>query len=182
MRQNVRRGVLRRLHFQGPRRINYVFIRFTLSRTKNIINVSDARKSEKGHKEYFGRFCLCKCHGIFFPWLCFPCWMPLDPLSSERCLDSRAMLFVNSVKRFKLQSSQCLLGKSPHPLIPVMRNTRLPLILVQLTNLSMLLESTVWAICRLAVPMPSQAAKQFRENKHTKNLQGNWVKRTRLEW
>lgn len=46
---------------------------------------------------------------------------------------------------------------SSHPLIPVMRNTRLPLILVQLTNLSMLLESTVWAVCRLAVPMPSHA-------------------------
>ena len=38
-----------------------------------------------------------------------------------------------------------------------MRKTRLPLILVQLTNLSMLLESTVWAVCKLAVPIPSQA-------------------------
>lgn len=45
-----------------------------------------------------------------------------------------------------------------HPLIPVIRNTRLPLILVQFTNWSMLLESTVWAVCRLAVPMPSHAA------------------------
>lgn len=57
---------------------------------------------------------------------------------------------------------------SSHPLIPVMRNTRLPLILVQLTNLSMLLESTVWAVCKLAVPIPSHAerntVKPWREN------------------
>lgn len=42
-----------------------------------------------------------------------------------------------------------------HPLMPVMRKMRLPLILVQLTNFSMLLESTVWAVWRLPVPIPS---------------------------
>lgn len=46
-----------------------------------------------------------------------------------------------------------------HPLMPVMRKMRLPLILVQLTNLLILLASTVWAVCRLPVPMPSHTDK-----------------------
>lgn len=43
-----------------------------------------------------------------------------------------------------------------NPLRPVMRKSRLPRILVQFTNPSMLLESTVWN--RLPDPVPSQAA------------------------
>lgn len=53
-------------------------------------------------------------------------------------------------------------------MIPVMRNTKLPLILVQLTNLSMLLESTVWAVCRLAVPMPSHAGAHDTTTQHVR--------------
>jgi len=44
--------------------------------------------------------------------------------------------------------------------MPVMRKMRLPLILVQLTNFSMLLESTVWAVWRLPVPIPSHTGTQ----------------------
>lgn len=43
-----------------------------------------------------------------------------------------------------------------HPSRPVMRKSRLPRILVQLTKVSMLLESTVWYL--LPAPVPSQAA------------------------
>lgn len=60
-----------------------------------------------------------------------------------------------------------------HPLIPVMRNTKLPLILVQLTNLSMLLESTVWAVCRLAVPIPSHAGVHGKTAQHTSKTPSN---------
>lgn len=44
-----------------------------------------------------------------------------------------------------------------HPSMPVMRKIRFPLILVQFVNFPMLLESTVFANCKLPVPMPSQA-------------------------
>lgn len=47
-------------------------------------------------------------------------------------------------------------GRISNPLRPVMRKSRLPRILVQFTNPSMLLESTVWK--RLPEPVPSQAA------------------------
>lgn len=60
-----------------------------------------------------------------------------------------------------------------HPLIPVMRNTKLPLILVQLTNLWMLLESTVWAVCRLAVPIPSHAGVHSKTAQHTSKISSN---------
>lgn len=50
-------------------------------------------------------------------------------------------------------------GAFTYPLIPVMRKIRLPLILVQLTNLSMLLASTVCAACRLPIPIPSHTDK-----------------------
>lgn len=46
-------------------------------------------------------------------------------------------------------------GRISNPLRPVIRKSRLPKILVQFTNPSMLLESTVWK--RLPEPVPSQA-------------------------
>lgn len=54
-----------------------------------------------------------------------------------------------------------------------MRNTKLPLILVQLTNLSMLLESTVWAVCRLAVPIPSHAGLHGQTAQHISQTSSN---------
>jgi hypothetical protein len=57
-------------------------------------------------------------------------------------------------------------GRISNPLRPVIRKSRLPRILVQFTNPSMLLESTVWK--RLPEPVPSQAV-------NTKESQWGWL-------
>lgn len=80
------------------------------------------------------------------------------PLADKK--HDRSNGFLRSNIRYLAESANG--GGSAHPLIPVMRNTRLPLIFVQLMNRSMLLESTVWAVWRLAVPMPSHAVKATR--------------------
>lgn len=62
-----------------------------------------------------------------------------SPDQVRKCNKDR--LWLTCVKQGTLNDHQLL--AITHPLIPVMRKIRLPLILVQLTNLSMLLASTV---------------------------------------
>lgn len=54
----------------------------------------------------------------------------------HNALDAQCVVLIMGAGVYKSESTT-------HPLMPVMRKIRLPLILVQLTNLSMLLASTV---------------------------------------
>lgn len=62
-----------------------------------------------------------------------------------------------------------------NPWMPVTRKIKFPLILVQFTNLSMLLESTVCADIRDPVPMPSQAGETESQPGNGETLFSQWI-------